>query len=129
MSRPRRGTSSSGRSPWRPPIPGQRTGSASRTARWAGRARRRRSSSIRAGDGRSPIAAHGGRSILVAFIGLVSALAVASSVFAQGGAGVTLTKVPIPTAGGSTLSADILDIDQQAHRLYVTDKTSGGIDV
>jgi len=42
---------------------------------------------------------------------------------------VPLTKVAIPPIAGKTLSADIMEIDQAAHMLYVTDRTSGGVDV
>ncbi|MCA1645434.1 MAG: hypothetical protein LC797_08190 [Chloroflexi bacterium] len=42
---------------------------------------------------------------------------------------VDLHKVVIPPIEGKTLSADILDIDQAAHRLYVTDRTDTGIDI
>src|SRR5581483_403558 len=37
--------------------------------------------------------------------------------------------IAIPPIAGKTLSADILEIDQQAHLLYLTDRTSGGIDI
>jgi DNA-binding beta-propeller fold protein YncE len=40
----------------------------------------------------------------------------------------TLTKVPIPPIQGKTASIDILEIDQAAHVLYVTDRTDNGID-
>lgn len=42
---------------------------------------------------------------------------------------VQLTKIPIPPVAGKTLSADILEVDQATHRLYVADRTTGGIDV
>jgi hypothetical protein len=42
---------------------------------------------------------------------------------------VTLNKVEIPPIAGKTLSADIMEIDQEAHLLYVTDRTSGGVDI
>jgi DNA-binding beta-propeller fold protein YncE len=42
---------------------------------------------------------------------------------------IELTRIPIPPIQGKTLSADILDIDQDAHRLYVTDRTDNGIDI
>src|SRR5712692_8210168 len=42
---------------------------------------------------------------------------------------ITLTKVPMPPFAGKTLSVDILEVDKAAHRLYVTDRTGGGIDV
>ncbi|HLQ35829.1 MAG TPA: hypothetical protein VK457_24335 [Chloroflexota bacterium] len=42
---------------------------------------------------------------------------------------VALTKIAIPPIAGKTLSADIMEVDQATHRLYVTDRTSGGIDV
>src|SRR2546428_643978 len=42
---------------------------------------------------------------------------------------VPVTKTPTPPIAGKTASIDILDIDQQAHMLYVTDRTDNGIDV
>ena len=42
---------------------------------------------------------------------------------------ITVTKIPIPPIAGKTASIDILDIDQQAHMLYVTDRTDNGIDI
>ncbi|GAC1315559.1 MAG: hypothetical protein NVSMB2_07410 [Chloroflexota bacterium] len=42
---------------------------------------------------------------------------------------VTLTKIVIPPIAGKTASIDILEIDQAAHLLYVTDRTDTGIDV
>src|SRR5579883_207175 len=42
---------------------------------------------------------------------------------------VTLTKVPVPPATGKTFSADILEVNQATHRLYVTDRTDGGISI
>src|ERR671937_449703 len=42
---------------------------------------------------------------------------------------VTLSKIPIPPIAGKTASIDILDIDQDAHLLYVTDRTDNGIDI
>ncbi|HLY65779.1 MAG TPA: hypothetical protein VKU60_09620 [Chloroflexota bacterium] len=41
----------------------------------------------------------------------------------------TLTKVPIPPATGKTLSVDIMEVNQATRRLYVTDRTDGGISV
>jgi YVTN family beta-propeller protein len=42
---------------------------------------------------------------------------------------VQLTKIPIPPIAGQTLSADIIDIDQAAHLLYLTDRNDTGIDI
>jgi YVTN family beta-propeller protein len=42
---------------------------------------------------------------------------------------VTLTKIPIPPLAGKTASIDIIQIDQDAHRLYVGDRTTNGVDV
>src|SRR5690349_2226587 len=42
---------------------------------------------------------------------------------------VTVSKVPIPPIAGKTASIDILEIDQQSHLLYVTDRTDNGIDI
>ena len=42
---------------------------------------------------------------------------------------VTLTKVPIPTIAGKTLSVDIMEIDQEAHLLYTADRTTNGVDI
>jgi len=41
----------------------------------------------------------------------------------------SLTKIPIPPIQGKTASIDIIVIDQDAHLLYVTDRTDNGIDV
>ncbi len=41
---------------------------------------------------------------------------------------VPLTRTPISTAG-KALAADIMDIDQQNHRLYLADTTAQGVDV
>ena len=38
---------------------------------------------------------------------------------------VPLTKIPIPPLQGKTASIDIMQIDQDAHRLYVGDRTTG----
>ena len=40
-----------------------------------------------------------------------------------------LTRIPIPPIEGKTASIDILEVDQDAHLLYVTDRTDNGIDV
>ena len=40
-----------------------------------------------------------------------------------------VAKIPIPPIAGKTASIDIMEIDQAAHRLYVTDRTDNGIDV
>lgn len=42
---------------------------------------------------------------------------------------VTLTKIPIPPITGKTASIDIIEIDQAAHLMYVTDRTDNGIDI
>ena len=42
---------------------------------------------------------------------------------------VTVTRIVIPPIAGKTASIDIIDIDQQAHMLYVTDRTDNGIDI
>jgi YVTN family beta-propeller protein len=42
---------------------------------------------------------------------------------------VTLTKIQVPPLAGKTASIDILQIDQDAHRLYVADRTTNGVDV
>jgi DNA-binding beta-propeller fold protein YncE len=42
---------------------------------------------------------------------------------------VTVSKVPIPPIAGKTASIDIIDIDQQAHLMYVTDRGDNGIDI
>src|SRR5207248_942072 len=42
---------------------------------------------------------------------------------------VSLTKIPIPPLSGKTASIDIIQIDQAAHRLYVADRTTNGVDV
>ncbi len=42
---------------------------------------------------------------------------------------VSLTHIAIPPIAGKTGSFDILDIDQQAHLLYVADRTDTGVDV
>jgi len=42
---------------------------------------------------------------------------------------VALTKIPIPPLQGKTASIDIIQIDQDAHRLYVADRATNGFDV
>ena len=42
---------------------------------------------------------------------------------------VALAHIPIPPIAGKTGSFDILDIDQQAHLLYVADRTDTGVDI
>jgi len=42
---------------------------------------------------------------------------------------VPLTRIPIPPIAGKTLSADIMEVDQETHLLYVTDRTTDGVDV
>ena len=41
----------------------------------------------------------------------------------------TLTKIAIPPLSGKTASIDLIVIDQEAHRLYVADRTTNGVDV
>jgi len=41
---------------------------------------------------------------------------------------VPLTKTAIPGTEGKTISADIIDVDQEGHLLVIADRTSGGID-
>src|SRR2546427_6849502 len=42
---------------------------------------------------------------------------------------ITVTRVAIPPIAGKTASIDIIDIDQETHLLYVTDRTDNGIDL
>ena len=42
---------------------------------------------------------------------------------------VPISRIPIPPIAGKTASIDIIDIDQETHLLYVTDRTDNGIDV
>ena len=42
---------------------------------------------------------------------------------------VALTKIPIPPLSGKTASIDLIVIDQEAHRLYVADRLTNGVDV
>ena len=42
---------------------------------------------------------------------------------------VSLTKIPIPPLSGKTASIDLIVIDQEAHRLYVADRITNGVDV
>ena len=42
---------------------------------------------------------------------------------------VPLTKTLIPPLAGKTASIDIIQIDQDAHRLYLADRTTNGVDV
>ncbi len=42
---------------------------------------------------------------------------------------IPLTKIPIPPIAGKTASIDIIEIDQAAHLMYVTDRTDNGIDI
>lgn len=42
---------------------------------------------------------------------------------------IALTKIPIPPIAGKTASIDIIEIDQAAHLMYVTDRTDNGIDI
>jgi len=44
-------------------------------------------------------------------------------------ADVQLTNTPVPTISGKAGSFDVVEIDQQNHRLYVADRTDKGIDV
>lgn len=42
---------------------------------------------------------------------------------------VNLTRVDIPPIKGKTASIDIIEIDQAAHLMYVTDRTDNGVDI
>jgi DNA-binding beta-propeller fold protein YncE len=42
---------------------------------------------------------------------------------------VPLVEVALPPAAGKTLNADAIEIDQQAHLLFVADRTASGVDV
>jgi len=42
---------------------------------------------------------------------------------------VTLNRIPIPPITGKTASIDIIEIDQAAHLMYVTDRTDNGLDI
>lgn len=42
---------------------------------------------------------------------------------------VKLTHIDIPPIMGKTLDADLLDIDQENHRLYLADRSTNGVDV
>ena len=42
---------------------------------------------------------------------------------------IALTKIPIPPIAGKTASIDIIEIDQAAHLMYVTDRTDTGLDI
>src|SRR5258708_5863893 len=42
---------------------------------------------------------------------------------------VALTKIAIPPLAGKTASIDVMEIDQEAHLLYITDRSDNGIDV
>ncbi len=42
---------------------------------------------------------------------------------------VPITRIPIPPIAGKTASIDIMEIDQAAHVLYVTDRTDNGLDL
>jgi len=42
---------------------------------------------------------------------------------------VTLDKIAITPLAGKTLSADIMEVDQAAHLLYVTDRATNGVDI
>ena len=44
-------------------------------------------------------------------------------------ADVQLTNTPVPTLSGKAGSFDVVEIDQQNHRLYVSDRTNKGVDV
>ena len=41
----------------------------------------------------------------------------------------TISRIPIPPITGKTASIDIMEIDQAAHLLYVTDRTTSGLDI
>jgi len=42
---------------------------------------------------------------------------------------VPIARIPIPPIAGKTASIDIMEIDQAAHLLYVTDRTDNGLDI
>src|SRR5439155_3991433 len=42
---------------------------------------------------------------------------------------VPINRIPIPPIAGKTASIDIMEIDQAAHVLYVTDRTDTGLDI
>ena len=42
---------------------------------------------------------------------------------------VPINRIPIPPIAGKTASIDIMEIDQAAHLLYVTDRTDNGLDI
>lgn len=42
---------------------------------------------------------------------------------------VAISKIPIPPISGKTASIDIMVIDQDAHRLYVADRSTNGVDI
>lgn len=42
---------------------------------------------------------------------------------------INLTRIEIPPIKGKTASIDIIEIDQDAHLMYVTDRTDNGIDI
>ena len=60
--------------------------------------------------------------------GAIGSLVLLSACTIGGGAPITYSDVRIPTLQG-TASFDAIDIDQQAHRLYVADRTDSGVDV
>lgn len=69
---------------------------------------------------------------------LAAAALLASMVACGGGAGsggcsasakVPLVEISLPAVAGKTLNADALEIDQQAHLLFVADRTDLGVDV
>ena len=63
--------------------------------------------------------------------GIALLLGMALSSIAYGQPAPTVSHVDIPPIAGMTLSSDGADIDQDSHRMYVTDRTvdTGGIDV
>lgn len=42
---------------------------------------------------------------------------------------VAINRIPIPPIAGKTASIDVMEIDQAAHLLYVTDRTDNGLDI
>ena len=58
-----------------------------------------------------------------------SSITTSSPVVAANTTQIALTHIAIPPIAGKTGSFDILDIDQQAHLLYVADRTDTGVDV
>lgn len=60
------------------------------------------------------------------FLALLAALL---TVAACGGSPVRISHVLVPSLKNTVASFDVVEIDQQAHRLYAADRTDGGVDV